>query len=590
MAGGNGLSCSINLELDGFAGDYREVKEKHSEFRRASALCVIGTKALSIGTIMNKKDINYFSVLLIIINIVCLLGKPLEERNQINYFHLMRTFQGEEKQYFLGRSIEYLGDINNDGYADFAIGIPGADSGRGRIDIYYGNSNPDSLKKNTLNGNKLWNNFGKINNIGDINRDGNIDILIGSLDSNNIYSYCHIYTGNDTGWFEYRKSIAGEESYDGFGAFSGSGDFNGDGYSDFIICAPNFDRQRGKVYIYLGSDTIPDQPYLTIQGDSSLAYFAGSVAGVGDVNNDGYDDFVVGGPLANLGGNYYSEGYFRLYFGGTKPDTIPDIEMYGDQEGMELGASICAGDFNGDSIDDFIVCSMGNGFVYWGKENISNEPDLIIGDSDNLIAYLYPAGDINGDGYDDILSGLPSLNWNNGAVDIYLGSKNFDGIYDHRIYGEWASYFGWTLSAAGDVNGDGLDDFLIGEPRYFLGIHDQGRVYLFSGDSTLVGIDTQENTNKPDSFKIIGNYPNPFNDSTTIRYLVALRGIYYLKIYNILGQLIYQKKVNHQAADQYNFTWNAKDTHGEGVSSGLYFVTLIHEGYNSQPIKMLFLK
>ena len=66
---------------------------------------------------MNKKDITYFLAILIIINIVSPMGKSLEDRNQINKFRIMRIFQGEEIQYNLGRSIESLGDINNDGFS-----------------------------------------------------------------------------------------------------------------------------------------------------------------------------------------------------------------------------------------------------------------------------------------------------------------------------------------------------------------------------------------------------------------------------------------------------------------------------------------
>jgi len=510
--------------------------------------------------------------------------------DMIANIRLLRIFQGEEHDYFLGQSIDALGDINHDGYSDFVISVRGSSDGKGRVDVYYGHPNPDSMRRKIITGSSSWQGFGHIKSIGDINNDGNDDLLIGSLDSVNRFSLCHIYTGNDTGWFVYKQSFTGEEEYDAFGAFTGAGDFNGDGYDDFIIGAPNYDRQRGKVYIYLGGDTIPNEPYLTIQGDSSLAYFALSVAGVGDINNDGYDDFAVGGPSGDPRG-IINAGYFKLYFGGIEIDTIPEIELSGYRECQGMGRTFCSGYFNGDTIEDFIVGSDGEAYMYFGKKDLDSNPDLVFGTPEVPLGYLSYAGDINNDGYDDFLSSNPFYGFNNGLVDIYLGSQNFDTLYDYRIHGEWVSYFGRSSSAAGDVNGDGLDDFLIGEPHYFLGIQNQGRVYLYSGDSTLVVIDDlEQSTIKPNDFHIIGNYPNPFNNTTTIRYSITNRGIYYINIYNINGQLIFQKKKVLSAPDEYTITWNGKDTHGNGVSSGLYLVSIIHDEYQCNPIKMLLLK
>lgn len=513
------------------------------------------------------------------------------ESNDVNTIHLLRIFQGEEHNMYLGASVDVLCDINRDGYNDFAIGVPGANGERGRVDVYFGHPDPDSMEKRTINGSSRVVYFGyNLKNIGDINGDGRTDLLIVSHNATRDYEIVHIYTGNDTGWFDYVKSYRGEEKYDGFGYALSADDFNGDGYNDFIIGAPNYDRQRGKVYIYLGGDSIPDQPYRTIRGDSSLAYFAGSVAGVGDVNSDGYDDFVVGGPLGDPKG-IINAGYFKLYFGGTEIDPIADIELSGTRMYGGMGRTFCSGYFNGDTIRDFIVGSDGEAFVYFGSNDIDNSPDLVFGTPEIPAGYLSYTGDINNDGFSDFLSSNPFYGYNNGLVDIYLGSQKFDTLYDYRIHGEWASYFGWTLSTAGDVNGDGLDDFLVGE-KYLLGmIQGQGRVYLYSGDSTLVRIDNSPNNNiKLAEFQITGTYPNPFNNTTTIRYSITGRGFYYLKIYNISGQLIYQKKVNHHSPGHYSTDWNGKDSSGNRVSSGLYLVTMVHDGYQSNPTKILLLK
>jgi len=134
-------------------------------------------------------------------------------------------------------------------------------------------------------------------------------------------------------------------------------------------------------------------------------------------------------------------------------------------------------------------------------------------------------------------------------------------------------------------------DFLVGEPQYILGIQNQGRVYIYSGDSTLVRIDYSDNDfNILKSFQIIGNYPNPFNDTTTIQYSVITRGDFYINIYNISGQLVFQKKKVHSAPGKYTMTWNGIDGRGNGIPSEIYLVSMIFEENDSNPIKIVLLK
>ncbi len=526
----------------------------------------------------------------LILSFLFALFVRLTTSSELN-MQLLLIIEGKNDGNLLGRSIEAAGDINNDGYPDFLIGVPGADSSRGAVCIYFGSENLNNMRKEILYGEDYTDHFGnEIANIGDINGDSYNDFVIGAPGANSDTGKAYLYLGQGSEQLLCAAIYEGENDNDQFGAFIDGGDINGDNYSDVLIVSPTYDHSRGKIYVFLGGEKLPSIPYITYEGDSIRTYLGGILSIVGDINNDGYDDFVTGSSSRTING-MRAAGYFRVYFGSSDLDTIPDIEVTGNYYLMRLGYSVCSGDFNGDSLDDFIVCSAGNGFVYFGKDSFTSEPDIIIGDENVPIALLETAGDINGDGYDDFLSGLPGLYGNNGAVDLFIGSSSLDGIPELRIHGNWASYFGWPVSSAGDLNRDGCDEFIVGEPNYFLGIFNQGRVYVYSGDSTITGIDVDyEQINILGDYKLGQNYPNPFNDSTVIPYSVSSKSTIQIRIFNLLGKEIISYTKEHSLPGQYNIIWNGKDRYEVQQYSGIYLYQIIINKYKGDVKKMLLIK
>lgn len=108
--------------------------------------------------------------------------------DEINTVQLLRVFQGEDHWYRLGLALDCLGDINNDGFSDYAIGVPGANDEKGRVDVYFGHSDTDSLKKKIITSPIEASYFGyNLKNVGDLNNDGNSDVLIVSSTMSTLY-------------------------------------------------------------------------------------------------------------------------------------------------------------------------------------------------------------------------------------------------------------------------------------------------------------------------------------------------------------------------------------------------------------------
>lgn len=261
----------------------------------------------------------------------------------------------------------------------------------------------------------------------------------------------------------------------------GAGDVNGDGFLD-IICGvgseefPGGARYADRAFIFFGNSTWDNTTDLVLRGDVG-SVFGGRVSGAGDVNNDGYDDILVGACLDDSYGRNAGRAY--LYFGGPNMDNIPDIVLSGSgTDNSQFGIAVSgAGDLNNDGYDDLIVAEGSAVFVFFGGPHMDGNPDLMLNGSIDGGGYgpqISGAGDLNGDGFDDIIVGAPgdqSKAMNAGKAVIYLGGQVMDNDSDMEIFGNSRDErFGYSVSGAGDLNKDGFSDVIVGSIENWSGL------------------------------------------------------------------------------------------------------------------------
>ena len=395
------------------------------------------------------------------------------------------TFDYEGADNSFGWALSSAGDMNGDGFDDIISGAFGYYQNTGRAYIYLGNSPMDQTADLVLTGGSVGDYFGvDAAGLGDINRDGYDDVIVGAEGVNNHTGNAYVYFGDDTLSSAAALVLSGENENDYFGkSVSSAGDVNGDGYPDIIVAAKEYANKTGRVYIFYGGaepDAVPD---IVFDGEVINIEFGIDVAAAGDINHDGYDDIIIGADNAE---GYTGRAY--IYFGGSAMDSEPDLVLDGEDSGDLFGFCVTgAGDLNLDGYDDFAVgaykhnSDRGRVYVYYGGANPDNTADLVI---DGLHAYdnfgrtLAGVGDVNQDGFSDLFVGAYVYNHFTGQAYVYHGAPTMDAVADDILTGEATyAYFGSAVSGAGDVNDDGTNDLIVGAYKY--GDGNNGKLYLY---------------------------------------------------------------------------------------------------------------
>ena len=369
-----------------------------------------------------------------------------------------------------------------------------------------------------------------VSGAGDVNGDGYDDLLVGAHDWNSNEGAAYLVLSSPAGVAsgpltnaDAKFESEAADDYTGW-SISGAGDVNNDGFDDILVGAFRNDGaavDAGAAYLMFGSAAgIVGGPLASADakftGEAADDMAGFSVSGAGDINDDGLDDILVGAQSegGTAGAVYVVMGAYGLV---DMSLASADAKLTGENPGDYAGYSVSdAGDLNGDAYDDVLVGAIYGGDLYHDEGVVYvvhgaqyGIADMSLADADTKLngeatgdsagAAVSSAGDVNGDGYADIMNGaFENDAGGNMAGALYVNLGAVGGISsmiltnsDTRITGAAESYTGWSVSDSGDLDGDGFDDVIMGAYNEFNGAN--GRVYLLYGSAAGIASGTLAN-------------------------------------------------------------------------------------------------
>ncbi len=426
---------------------------------------------------------------------------------------IIRTSNGTTSSQF-GGAVSDAGDLDGDGFGDVVVGAYGDSTHSpygGAAYVYFGSKMgvEVSTEVKLVELDASSGQFGlAVSGAGDVDGDGIDDLVVGApyedASAENAGAV-YFYRGGSRGELGASDRVVDADGQEGsvFGcSLSQAGDVNGDGYGDVVIGAMGATSQgarSGLAYVFLGGqDGLSSSAQAALQPSNAddVFFFGASVAGAGDVDGDGYDDVVVG---SRTGGTV-------AVFSGDEDGVDSEEETLitnKSEESTNFGSSVSgASDTNGDGYDDVVVgaetdrtlgAAAGAAYVYLGgSSGVEPNSEILLLEPNGGMGHHFgsavsTAKDVDGDGHGDILVGAYAYEDENvatGAGYLYFGGTYgiSDDEYSRLLASDAEKTFdlGRSVSTAGDVDGDGADDLLLGAPN--LKEEDyEGAVYIYHG-------------------------------------------------------------------------------------------------------------
>lgn len=508
------------------------------------------------------------------------------------------SFAGSQPGAHLGHSVSSAGDVNGDGYGDVLVGAPDAESGKGAAFLFLGSRAGLSLTPAwSSEGAQSGTRYGfSVAGAGDVNGDGYGDVLVGAPDYDDDpvdQGAVFLYLGSPGGLSILPSHVwKGVQAGGRFGAaVSGAGDTNADGFADVLVGAPGFnggDVDEGAAYLFLGGASGPTTTAAwSAEGNQAGASFGTAVARLGDLNGDGFGDVIVGAPLFDNG--QVDEGRAIVFAGNSSGLGATPIQTFEQNvAGSRFGTSVSgAENLTGDGVGRAL---FGAPIYQYTHVEEGGTFMALLGQTPFFLDFgrqdfarrgisIASAGDVNGDGREDVVIGADRYDQgeqDEGVVTVHLGHPSF--VVDRKP--AWTvdvdqpfCGFGFSVASAGDVNGDGYDDVIAGAPLYDQGSGDEGRAFVYLGPlGTVTAVEDAPVT--PGSLILRHLGPNPFRTRLDVTYALPRGGRVQLAVIDVQGRRRAVLVNEERGPGSHAATWDGRDQSGADCPAGIYFLRL----------------